>query len=96
MPKDEFFRMSPVVKITWTLLWELRLWESSRWYAYFLTLPRQHVPITMLWDERDVGGQDGEEALEWLKGSSWDEAHEDLVRNETTKVSRTKSWTWSP
>lgn len=50
----------------------------------------------MLWDERYVGGQDGEEALEWLKGSSWDEAHEDLVRNETTKVSRTKSWTWSP
>lgn len=45
--------------------------EASRWYGYLQSLPRETVPIALLWGHRDALGldPDGEDAREWIAGT---------------------------
>lgn len=58
-----------IYRLTACLLHELRLGEESSWYGWLQVLPRETIPVPILWDEEDIGGQDGKAGLEWLQGT---------------------------
>jgi hypothetical protein len=58
-----------VYRLTACLLHEMRLGEMSSWYGWLQVLPRETIPVPILWGTEEVGGEDGKAGLRWLMGT---------------------------
>jgi hypothetical protein len=66
-----------ILHLALALLHELRLAETSPFWGYLQSLPRETVLIPLVWEVEEIGGEDGKFGLGWLKGT---EAESDMKK----------------
>lgn len=59
-----------VLHLTACLLHELRLGQQSRFYGWMQALSQETIMIPTLWGQEDMAGEDGQNAMRWLKGTA--------------------------
>ncbi|KDQ13749.1 hypothetical protein BOTBODRAFT_145937 [Botryobasidium botryosum FD-172 SS1] len=64
---DDYSHPDVNIPLSLALLGEIALGESSQWWGYIQSLPRDVVPIALLW--LSDGGEDGAEARKWVQGT---------------------------
>lgn len=69
IPQTAWKQLPHIVRLSLTVLYELRRWEDSRWFGYLQSLPREPVPLATLWD---LYGKDGKQGLELLKDTEFE------------------------
>jgi len=80
IPPPEFENSAEaILYLTACLLFELRLGEESWLYGWLQILPREGVLIPTFWDDEHLCGEDGKQALNWLRGT---EGGKELYRKD--------------
>ena len=86
LPREEWLDQTPhsVLSLALCVLHEFRLGNESPFWVYLQCLPRDTIPLPAFWSIEDVGGEDGQLALDMLRGT---EAERDMRRKDKIGLS---------
>ncbi|WVQ70004.1 uncharacterized protein L199_008228 [Kwoniella botswanensis] len=66
---DSSMNSITLLHLSLCLLHEFRLGQSSPFYGYLQSLPRDIIGLPIFWDVSEVCREDGKEAKKWLRGT---------------------------
>ncbi|KAJ9120141.1 hypothetical protein QFC22_003040 [Naganishia vaughanmartiniae] len=69
LPRSTRSQIPAIALLSLSLLYEFRWGQKSRYWGYLQSLPRRHVDIAPLWSVFPITGEDGQSAVEKVKGT---------------------------